>query len=100
MAHRIEAAFRPGFEDALGRSVRERIRPGLGLPVRDVRTVDVYTLDGEFSIEELHQLARDLFSDPIVQLYSVDEPLTIPWDWLIEVGYKPGSTTTRSRRPR
>jgi phosphoribosylformylglycinamidine synthase len=94
MAHRIEVTFRPEFVDALGHSVCKRIRSGLGLPVEDVRTVDVYTLDDELSVEELQLLAEELFCDPVVQLYSVDEPLAkeLPWDWLIEVGYKPGVT--------
>ena len=96
MAHRIEVAFRPEFVDALGHAVYERIRSGLHLPVRDVRTIDVYTLDAQLSSQELELLARELFTDPVVQLHAVDEPLAkgFPWDWLIEVGFKPGVTDT------
>ncbi len=96
MAHRVEVAFRPEFADAPGRSVCERIRSGLGLPVRSVRIVDVYTLDAPLSESELRRIAEELLHDPVVQLYAVDEPLAqgFPWDWLIEVGFKPGVTDT------
>ena len=75
MAHRIEVAFRLEFVDALGHAVCERIRSGLHLPVRDVRTIDVYTLDAQLSSQELELLAKELFTDPVVQLHAIDEPL-------------------------
>jgi phosphoribosylformylglycinamidine synthase len=98
MAHRIEVAFRPEFVDALARSIRDHIASDLRLPARDVRTVDVYTLDASLTPEELQLLGEELFANPVVQLYSIDpdEPLAkgLPWDWLIEVGYRPGVTDT------
>jgi len=98
MAHRVEVAFRPEFEDAPGRSVCERIRTELGLPVQDVRTVEVYTLDTPLTKPELRRIAEELLHDPVVQCYSFnpENPLAkgMEWDWLIEVGFKPGVTDT------
>ncbi len=94
MAHRIEVSYKPVYVDALGRATQVRILADLGLKIRQVRTVAVYTLEGELTRPELVRLAQELFCDPVVQLYSVDVPLArrLPWDLLIEVGYKPGVT--------
>ncbi len=94
MAHRIEVAFKPEHTDAPGRSIQVRILADLGIQTSEVRTVEVYTLDGTLTHHELDLLGRELFSDPVIQRYSVDVPLArdLAWDWLIEVGYKPGVT--------
>jgi len=94
VAHRIEVAFKPEHTDALGRSIQARILSDLGIQTSEVRTVEVYTLDGTLTHHELDLLGRELFSDPVIQRYSVDVPLArdLAWDWLIEVGYKPGVT--------
>jgi len=94
MAHRIEVAFRAEHADALGSSTCERIKQDLGLAVSEVRTIEVYTLDGPLAPKELELIARELLSDPVVQCCSIDEPLAreLKWDWLIEVGFRPGVT--------
>ena len=47
MAHRIEVGFRENIVDALGQSVRKRIIEDLHIPVKDVKTIDVYTIDAD-----------------------------------------------------
>ena len=56
--------------------------------------IDVYTMEGgQLTAEELEFLAREVFSDPIVEHYSIDAPLATPFDGaIIEVGFKPGVT--------
>ena len=94
MAHRIEVSFKPEYTDAPGRSIQARILSDLGIHASVVRTVEVYTLAEQLAPKELDLLGRELFSDPVIQNYSVDVPLAreFPWDWLIEVGYRPGVT--------
>jgi phosphoribosylformylglycinamidine synthase II len=94
MAHRIEVAFTAEFTDPLGCSIQARILSDLGIPLSSLRTVEVYTLDGKLRRSELDRLGKELFCDPIIQQYSIDVPLAreLLWDWLIEVGYKPGVT--------
>ncbi|OGF52882.1 MAG: phosphoribosylformylglycinamidine synthase II [Candidatus Fraserbacteria bacterium RBG_16_55_9] len=94
MAHRIEVAFKPEHTDTLGRSIMARTLSDLGIHVLEVRTVEVYTLAENLAPQELELLGSELFSDPVIQRYSVDVPLAhdLAWDWLIEVGYKPGVT--------
>jgi phosphoribosylformylglycinamidine synthase len=92
MLNRIEVGFKANVVDALGNSVRKRIIEDLKIKVDSVKTVDVYTIDSELSKEELKTLGEDLFADPVIQDFAVDDSLAKDFDWLIEVGFKPGVT--------
>ncbi|MCX7982964.1 MAG: phosphoribosylformylglycinamidine synthase subunit PurS [Syntrophales bacterium] len=92
MVVRIEVGFKSHVIDAQGEKIARRIRDHLGLPVDSVRTVEVYTLEGDFTNEELEEIARGPLSDPIIQEYRIGQPLACQFDWLIEVGYRPGVT--------
>ncbi len=92
MAHRIEIGFRKGIRDALGEKIRKRIIEHLGIPVDSVHTIEVYTIDGPLDREELEQAARGPLSDPVIQEFSIDHPLASEFDWLVEVGFRPGVT--------
>jgi phosphoribosylformylglycinamidine synthase II len=92
MAHRIEIGFKKGIRDALGEKIRKRIVANLYLPVGEVRTVDVYTIDGRMSPGELKKIAAGPLSDPVIQRFSVDCGLADRFDWMIEVGFRPGVT--------
>ena len=90
--HRIEVGFRQNMVDALGKSVRQRIVEDLNIPLGDVKTIDVYTIDADLSPEQLKMLGENLFADPIAQVFSYDKPLAEAFSWLIEVGFRPGVT--------
>lgn len=92
MIIRIEVGFKPHVTDALGEKVARRIRDHLGLPADNVRTIEVYTLEGDFTAEELEIIASGPLSDPIIQEYRIGKPLAREFDWLIEVGFRPGVT--------
>jgi len=97
MAHRIEVGLKQGLRDALGEKIRRRVQMELGLAIRDVNTVEVYTVDMQLSDTELQLLASGPFSDPVIQNYSIDRPLTCDFDWLVEVGLRPGVTDNIGR---
>jgi len=92
MVNRIEVGFRKGVRDALGEKVRRRIIENLHMDVEDVRTVDVYTIEGDLRKRELTAAARGPLSDPIIQRHAVNRGLADGFDWLIEVGFRPGVT--------
>ncbi len=95
--HRIEVGFKDGVKDPHGEKIRRMVASELSLSVHSVRTVEVYTLDMELTGSELKLLASGPFSDPVVQNYSIDSPLTDDFDWLVEVGLKPGVTDNVGR---
>lgn len=92
MIHKIEVGFKKGIKDALGESVKREIIEDLNILVDKVKTVDVYAIDADLSEEQLKMLGENLFANPITQKFSLDSPLTEDFDWLIEVGFKPGVT--------
>ncbi len=92
MANRIEIGFRAGIRDALGEKIKRRIIEHLRIPVDSVKTIEVYTIDAPLTPEELELAARGPLSDPVIQEYAVDRPLARGFDWLIEVGFRPGVT--------
>lgn len=97
MPHRIEVGFKDTVRDAHGDKIQRKIQHELGLPVRTVRTIEVYTLDLELDPQQLEQLAAGPFSDSIIQQYRIDRPLARDFDWLVEVGLKPGVTDNIGR---
>ena len=92
MPHRIEVGFDGQASDALGEKTKKRIIEDLGIAVQSVKTVDVFSIDAEMGDEQLRILGERLFCDPIIQDFRVDRPLARDFDWLIEVGLKPGVT--------
>lgn len=95
---RIEIAYQKEVyeSNAAARKIQQR----LGIAV-DTRVVDVIITDEPIQEE----MARFLFSDPVVQKVYLTEPCALadlrlpgaqPWDWLIEIAWKPGVTDTRA----
>ncbi|MDA8124118.1 MAG: AIR synthase-related protein [Deltaproteobacteria bacterium] len=92
MAKRIEIGFREGIRDALGEKIKTRIVEHLRIPVDSVKTIEVYTVDGDLTSEELAAAACGPLSDPVIQHYALGGGLADRFDWLIEVGFRPGVT--------
>lgn len=92
MADRIEVGFKEGIRDALGEKTRKRITDNLALAVAKVATIEVYTIAGVMSATELREAAAGPLSDPVIQEFSINQPLAKNFDWLIEVGFRPGVT--------
>jgi phosphoribosylformylglycinamidine synthase II len=92
MANRIEIGFREGIRDALGEKIKKRIIDHLRIKVDSVTTIEVYTIEGDLAPGDLEAASRGPLSDPIIQKYAVDRGLARDFDWLIEVGYRPGVT--------
>ena len=92
MANRIEIGFSKGIRDALGEKIKKRIVDHLRIQVDSVKTCEVYTIEGDLTPGDLEAAARGPLSDPIIQEYAIDRGLARGFDWLIEVGYRPGVT--------
>ena len=92
MAHRIEVGFKEGIRDVLGEKTKKRIIDNFSLPVEKVSTIEVYTITGDLTEDELKEAAAGPLSDPIIQNFSINKPLADDFDCLIEVGFRPGVT--------
>ncbi|MFQ6104464.1 MAG: phosphoribosylformylglycinamidine synthase subunit PurS [Candidatus Glassbacteria bacterium] len=92
VVHRIEVALKDGVVDSMGREVRRAIVEDLSIEVDSVRTVKVFTIEADLNTGELERLGEGLFTDPIVERFTIDEPIASDFSWLIEVGFRPGVT--------
>jgi len=95
MSHRIEVGSKEGQNDAVASNILN-FSQRLGLDVTGVRRIKAYTIDKDLATEDLNMLTRQLFSDPIVEISSVDDSLARKdrFSYLIEVGFKPGVMDT------
>ncbi|MEA5113946.1 MAG: phosphoribosylformylglycinamidine synthase subunit PurS [Geobacteraceae bacterium] len=100
MPHRIEVSLKDQVRDARGERIRREIEHFLHLPVTSVRTVDVYTIDAELTAEELRAVATEPLCDRVIQEAAVDSHSPHDFDYLVEVGFRPGVTDNVGRTAR
>jgi len=100
MAHRIEVSLKELVRDARGERIRREIEHFLHLSVTSVRTMDVYSIDAELSADELETVASEPLCDRVIQKYSIDSPSASDFDFLVEVGFRPGVTDNVGRTAR
>jgi len=89
--YRIEVGLRDELPDPAAAGLISEIRTlGAKAPER-VRTARLYWLEADFSREAALRVARELFSDPVVEKAAVNEPVYDDVDArLIEVVRRPG----------
>ncbi len=100
MLARIQVGLKPAFRDSFGETTATRIKNDLGLPVDSIRIIKVFTVEADITDGQLLDAAQGPYSDPVTQDYSL-APLALDWDyafdWLIEVGFRPGVTDNEGR---
>jgi phosphoribosylformylglycinamidine synthase subunit PurSL len=89
MPHRLEIALKPELFDAVGEGVCQKAKNYFGLELDEVRTINVVTIDADFSADQLKAIQHDIFTNSVIEVSSF-EPLGIDFDWTIWVGYRPG----------
>ena len=95
----IEVAPRQHVPDVPGRRAAERITKELGIPVSGVRVVKVYTVSGLEPAEIDRAIEAAALHDPVSHAASAS-PLARDFDWVIEVGFRPGVTDNEGRTAR
>jgi phosphoribosylformylglycinamidine synthase len=100
MPFRIEVELKPGYRDAAGESVKSAIKDNLSISADSVRTIKVFTVNAALTEEEKKAIASGPFSDAIVQEYSMGSQLARGFDWMVEVGYRPGVTDNEGKTGR
>ncbi|MBU1248398.1 MAG: phosphoribosylformylglycinamidine synthase subunit PurS, partial [Proteobacteria bacterium] len=99
MLCRVLVGLRTHVRDVLGERVARKIKNELGLAVADVRIVNVFTVEGldQHQIDDL--LTKDALSDPVLHEVSTI-PLARDFDYILEVGFRPGVTDNEGRTAR
>ncbi|MFH1726722.1 MAG: phosphoribosylformylglycinamidine synthase subunit PurS [Elusimicrobiota bacterium] len=92
--HLVEVATKYGMTDASGAALLSKI-PSLGVQnAREVRVSALYEIVGKLTVNQVHQLSRELLSDPVTQEYRVERAMPSPAflmgpHWRLEVWLKP-----------
>ncbi len=91
MVYRIE--IKSKIPDSRNLVMKNKIESfGFEGKVKDVRIVDVYTLNSGFSKEETEKIS-EILTNPIFQESKINEPVVKRgFDWAIETGFLPGVT--------
>ena len=87
--HRIEVGI---SEDS---NIKHAIITDLGITtIERVEVINVYTIEGEdLNQQELEFLGKEVFSDIVVEKFTVDTPIAKSFDGaIVEIGFKPGVT--------
>lgn len=85
-----EVRVTPLEGDPKGTDVKTEAKRTLGESIESVQSVKVYRVQGEVNEDQARMLASQLFSDPISEAFTVNEPSDFETPHVIEVAYKPG----------
>ncbi|MGO9117771.1 MAG: AIR synthase-related protein [Desulfomonilaceae bacterium] len=100
MSHRIEVCLKQALVDPAGKRLKSRIALDLGIIIDDLHVGDAYIIDRDLNRDQLELIVEEVFRDPVIQEASIDIPLSISFDHLIEVGFRPGVTDNVGRTSR
>ncbi|MEW5910299.1 MAG: phosphoribosylformylglycinamidine synthase subunit PurS, partial [Thermodesulfobacteriota bacterium] len=89
MPHRLEITLKPALFDPEGAMIRKKAKSYFGLDLESVRVIHILTIDAGLSPHQLKRIQDDIFTNPVTQISSY-EPLDLPFDRMIWVGYRPG----------
>ncbi len=94
---RIEIGLKKGVPDARGQALAAKAERYLSMKLTACQTRDIYKITHDLSSEQIDDVCG-AFSDPVIQQAAVNR-LSPPdhFDWMIEVGFKPGVTDNVGR---
>ncbi|MGM0759628.1 MAG: AIR synthase-related protein [Thermodesulfobacteriota bacterium] len=96
MLHRLAVKLKTHLTDMQGRVTASRIGKELGLHVDSVQLITVYTLEGLNWEQAREVVDQALLHDPVLHDVSL-EPLAQDFDWILEIGFRPGVTDNEGR---
>jgi phosphoribosylformylglycinamidine synthase len=96
MLRRVELGLQKHVTDTVGKKVAHGITHALGLPVTDCRIIKVFTIQGVDDCDVRSIVDAAALHDPVLHVASTT-PLADGFDWIIEVGFRPGVTDNEGR---
>ncbi len=99
MLSRVEVGLRPGVRDVIGEKIARKIRGELGMDIDSARVISVFTIEGLDAAQVDLSLDRAALHDPVLHEVSL-APLAEDFDWILEVGFRPGVTDNPGRTAR
>lgn len=88
--HEVRVTSLPHLEDTRGKNLLYEINTALHIySISKIITAKVYRFEG-ISIEDVDYLARHLLCEDVFQYYTINQPIIVDADRIVEVAYKPG----------
>ncbi len=85
----IEVALKPELLDAEASLLKKRALNYFGIKISNARCVNLLTIESALSQKELERIKDQIFTNPVTQVSSMNR-LSIDFDFLIWVGFRPG----------
>ncbi len=89
MPQRIEITLKPELFDAEGEGIRRKAARYFGIEIEHIRTIQIMTIDAGLSENQVETVRKNIFTNPVTHISSLD-PLPVPFDYTIWIGYRPG----------
>jgi len=99
MLCRVIVGLKEGVRDVVGEKFARKIKSELDVQVRDVRIASVFTLEGLTQEQVDLAIERAALHDPVLHEVAL-APLARDFDWILEVGFRPGVTDNEGRTAR
>jgi len=99
MLLRFELGLKPQVRDVVGERVARKIKSELGLALAGVSIVRVYTVEGIDAAQAQAVLDAGALHDPVLHAASL-APVAKNFDWILEVGFRPGVTDNEAKTAR
>lgn len=93
---RLLVSLHQNIKDVKGISLSKQIKRDLGIDVSNVQIIKVYTVVGIEEDEIRRVIENGILHDPVVHKVST-LPMAEDFDWIIEVGFRPGVTDNEGR---
>ncbi|MDI6806492.1 MAG: AIR synthase-related protein [Candidatus Aenigmarchaeota archaeon] len=91
--NQLEITLKSTLPDPEGEKVKRKVKEYFNLKVEKVRIIDVKTVESEkLKGDDLEALRIKIFTNPVTQISSINDPLAnnLDWNYAVWVGYKPG----------
>ncbi len=93
----LVVATPPRLDDVRGSALAQTLREDLHLPIEAARIASLYTIRAPFTSTALEDARQTLFTDAVVQTSSWDARPPVDCDWIVQVGFVPGTTDNVGR---
>jgi phosphoribosylformylglycinamidine synthase len=88
--HEVRVTNLPHLEDTRGKNLLYEIKTALHIySISKIVTAKVYRFEG-ISLQDVDFLARHLLCEEVFQHYTINQPIIVDADRVVEVAYKPG----------
>jgi len=99
MLCRVIVGLKENVRDVVGEKFARKIKSELDMDVKGVRIVNVFSLEGLSQEQVDLALERAALHDPVLHEAAL-KPLARDFDWILEVGFRPGVTDNEGRTAR